>query len=206
VQLPRSSSRSQPERDAKGFAAWTTRAQPASCRTADAPLELGFARIESVAERRVPRELIAGDRVQLEQPANECPRIVAGEVAALDQGDCMGKIRERQAVRKARAVSALSGVGSSHQLACSTAAQPPAPAQLVGLRHDTETRGSMSDASREASDTSNPNDLRSEAGELAQSGEARERLPLELPHTLARQVELVADRLERPRLALEAEP
>src|SRR5207247_4430392 len=35
---------------------------------------------------------------------------------------------------------------------------------------------------------------------------ARKRLALELPDALARQVELVADRLERPRLALEAEP
>ena len=31
-------------------------------------------------------------------------------------------------------------------------------------------------------------------------------MALELPDALARQVELVADRLERPRLALEAEP
>src|SRR5262249_42107979 len=45
-----------------------------------------------------------------------------------------------------------------------------------------------------------------ERREVAQRGEARERLALELPDALARQVELVADRLERPRLALEAEP
>src|SRR5258708_9612082 len=48
--------------------------------------------------------------------------------------------------------------------------------------------------------------LRSEAGELAQRREPREGLPLELPDALARQVELVADRLECPGLALEAEP
>src|SRR5581483_9518892 len=41
--------------------------------------------------------------------------------------------------------------------------------------------------------------------EVAQSSEPRERLPLELAHALTRQVELVPDRLERPRLALEAE-
>jgi len=45
-----------------------------------------------------------------------------------------------------------------------------------------------------------------EAGELAQSGQPRQRLALELPDTLARQVELMADRLERPGLALEPEP
>src|SRR3954454_15262344 len=48
--------------------------------------------------------------------------------------------------------------------------------------------------------------LRSEAGELAQRGEPRERLALELPDALARQVELMADRLERPGLTVEAEP
>src|SRR5919201_2295199 len=42
--------------------------------------------------------------------------------------------------------------------------------------------------------------------ELAQRRQPCQRLRLELPDALARQVELVADRLERPGLALEAEP
>src|SRR5207253_11443127 len=41
--------------------------------------------------------------------------------------------------------------------------------------------------------------------QVAQRAEPRERLALELADALARQVELVPDRLERPRLALEAE-
>src|SRR6188508_3024082 len=41
--------------------------------------------------------------------------------------------------------------------------------------------------------------------EVAQRGEPGERLALELANPFARQVELVADRLQRPRLALEAE-
>src|SRR5215210_6000440 len=45
----------------------------------------------------------------------------------------------------------------------------------------------------------------SEAGEIAQRREPRERLALELADALPRQIELVPDRLERPRLALEAE-
>src|SRR5215203_7367650 len=45
-----------------------------------------------------------------------------------------------------------------------------------------------------------------EACQLTKRGEPRERLAFELADALARQVELVADRLERPRLALEAEP
>src|SRR5919201_1334459 len=48
--------------------------------------------------------------------------------------------------------------------------------------------------------------LRRNGDEVAQRAEPGERLALELPDALARQVELVADRLERPRLALEAEP
>ena len=48
--------------------------------------------------------------------------------------------------------------------------------------------------------------LRREAGEIAQCFEPLERLALELADTLARQVELVPDRLERPRLTLEPEP
>ena len=42
--------------------------------------------------------------------------------------------------------------------------------------------------------------------QIAERAEAGERLTLELPDAFARQIELVADRLERPRLALEAEP
>src|SRR5919204_5071953 len=42
-------------------------------------------------------------------------------------------------------------------------------------------------------------------GEIADRGEALERLALELTHALAREPELVADGLERPRIALEAE-
>src|SRR5215813_3106003 len=41
--------------------------------------------------------------------------------------------------------------------------------------------------------------------ELAQRGEPGQRLPLELADALARQIELVPDRLERPGLAFEAE-
>src|SRR6185436_12465900 len=41
--------------------------------------------------------------------------------------------------------------------------------------------------------------------EIAQSRQPGECLALELPHSLAREIELLADRLERPRLALEPE-
>src|SRR5207253_4789955 len=45
-----------------------------------------------------------------------------------------------------------------------------------------------------------------QAGAPAQRRGRRNPLPLELPDALARQVELVPDRFERPRLALEPEP
>ena len=48
-------------------------------------------------------------------------------------------------------------------------------------------------------------ELGGERRELAQCCEPRERLSLELAHALAGQIELVTDRLERPRLALEPE-
>src|ERR671935_887219 len=49
-------------------------------------------------------------------------------------------------------------------------------------------------------------DLGCDRDQVAQRAEPGERLPFELADALPRQVELVADRLQRPRLALEAEP
>src|SRR5262245_14802502 len=51
-----------------------------------------------------------------------------------------------------------------------------------------------------------PDPLGGDGSELAKSCEALKRLALELAHSLAGEPELGADRLERPRVALEAEP
>ena len=139
VQLPHARAGGQPEPDAKRLASWTAGAQPARGRAADAPLELGLARVERVAERRVPRELVAGDRVELEQPPQQRLRILAREVAALDERDGVREVGERQPARETRAVGALGRVRRRHELARSAAAQPPAPPQLLGLRHDGDT-------------------------------------------------------------------
>ena len=48
-------------------------------------------------------------------------------------------------------------------------------------------------------------DLCRDRGEVAKRRETLQRLALELAHALPREPELVADRLERPRVALEAE-
>ena len=125
MQLARALARGQPEPDAERLAARPARAQPAGGRAADAALELGLAGVERVAERRVPRELVAGDRVQLEQPAQERLRVVAGEVAALDERDRVREVGERQPAREPRAVGALGGVRRGDELARGIAAEPP---------------------------------------------------------------------------------
>ena len=140
VQLAHGAPGGQAKRDAEGLAARPARAQPAGRRPADAPLELRLARVERVAERRIPRELVAGDRVQLEQPAQERPRVVAGQVAALDQRDGVRQIGEREPVREPRPMRALGGVRRRHQLAGRAAPQPSAAAQLFGPRHRPEPR------------------------------------------------------------------
>src|SRR5262245_25064024 len=47
--------------------------------------------------------------------------------------------------------------------------------------------------------------VRRDRGQVAQGGQTRQGLSLELPDALSREVELMADRLERPRLALKTE-
>ena len=77
VQLARTDTGSQAERDAKRLAPRAAGTQPAGGGPPDAPLELGLPGVECVAERRVPRKLVAGYRVQLEEPAQERPRVAA---------------------------------------------------------------------------------------------------------------------------------
>ena len=127
--------------DAERLAPRPARAQPAGGGAADAPLELGLARVERVAERRVPRELVAGDRVQLEQPAQERLRVLAREVAALDERDGVREVGERQPAREARAVRALGRVRGRDELARRAAAQAATPPQLLRLCHARQTKG-----------------------------------------------------------------
>jgi hypothetical protein len=82
--------------------------------------------------------------MQLEEPAQERAGVVAGQVAALDERDGVREIGEREPVREPRAVRALRGIRSRDQLAGRTATQPPAAAQLPGLRHRTEPSGTRS--------------------------------------------------------------
>src|SRR5207248_1395023 len=84
-----------------------------------------------VAERGIPGELRAGDRVQLEQPAQERPGVVTREVAALDERDRVREVGQRQAARKPWAVRALGGVCRDHELPGGVAAQPPTAPQLL---------------------------------------------------------------------------
>src|ERR671933_2584536 len=77
---------------------------------------------------------------------------------------------------------------------------PFLPAPLAGQAKvcPSRSRGARAELRRAAT-------LGRDRDEVAQSTEPGERLALELADALPRQVELVPDRLERPRLALEAE-
>ena len=135
VQLARAGTSRQPKRDAERLAPRAAGAQPPRGRSSDTSLELGLAGVERVAEGRVPRELVAGDRVELEQAAQERLRVLAAEVAALDERDRMREIGERQPAREPRPVRALSRVGRCHELARSAAPETATPPQLLGLGH-----------------------------------------------------------------------
>ena len=126
VQLVEGAPGGEAKPDAERLSARPAGAQPARCRTAHAPLQLRFARIERVPDRWIPRKLVAGDRVQLEQPAQKRPRVVAGQVAALDERDRVRQIGEREPVREPRAMRALGGVRSRDHLAGRAASQPSA--------------------------------------------------------------------------------
>ena len=77
--------------------------------------------------------------MQLEQPAQERRRVVAGEVAALDERDGVREVGERQPAGETRAVRALGRVRRRHELARGAAAQPSSPPQLLGPRHARDT-------------------------------------------------------------------
>ena len=69
VELADAVARGKSQRNPERLAPGTARAQPSRCGAADATLELGLAGIERIAKRRIPRELLPRDRLQLEQPA-----------------------------------------------------------------------------------------------------------------------------------------
>src|SRR5436190_1133159 len=76
-------------------------------------------------------------------------------------------------------------------------------ASSAGRRRSLRSSRSRSRRSSPPRAASPPGRLSRDADQVAQRAEPGERLALELADTLAREVELVADRLERPRLALE---
>src|SRR5919198_3358533 len=94
VEIADACTRGEAQPDAKRLAPGPARAQPPGGRAADATLELGLTCVECIAERGIPRELFARDRMQLEQPAQERPRVVTGKVAALDERDRMREVCE----------------------------------------------------------------------------------------------------------------
>src|SRR5689334_22038939 len=89
----------------------------------------------------------------------------------------------------------------------SSAAASRSPSRWPSASSSTDTSRPVRGASGRSSAgvTADARRLGGEPSELAESSQPRERLTLELPDALTRQVELVPDRLERPRLAFEPE-
>jgi hypothetical protein len=79
--------------------------------------------------------------VELEQSPQERLRVLAREIAALDECDAMCEICERQPAGETRTVGALRRIGGRHELARSAAAQTTTPPQLLCFRHEVETKG-----------------------------------------------------------------
>jgi len=139
VQLDHPRSGGQPERDAKRLASRTARAQPPGGSPSHPPLELGLACVERVTERGIPRKRVARNLVELEQTPEERRSVLAGEVAAFDEGDGVREVCERQPAGETRAVGALGRVGRRDELGRGAAAQPPSPPKLLGPRHCRDT-------------------------------------------------------------------
>ncbi len=125
----------EPDAHPEGLAPRPARAEPAGSRAADAAGELGLARVEGVAERRVPGELGGRDVVQLEQPAQELGTGLGRDAPALDQRHGVGQVGERQRPREPRPVAGLDGVGRGDQLVRRPSREPPAGAEVLARAH-----------------------------------------------------------------------
>ena len=98
-------------------------------RPSDASLELGLASVERVAERRVPGTRRRGSRGARPHPRRL--RVLAREIAALDECDGVREIRERQPACETRAVGTLGRVGAARSLAAPPRSLPPRPSSSV---------------------------------------------------------------------------
>ena len=77
--------------------------------------------------------------MELEQSPQQRPRVLAVDVAPLDERDRVRQVGEREAVCESRAVCALGGVGGRDELACGPAAQAPTAPQLLDTGHGQES-------------------------------------------------------------------
>ena len=139
VQLAHPRPGRQPHGDAERLAPRASRAEPACGRTADAPLELGLARVERITERGIPRELVARDLVELEQSTQKRLRVVALEVAALDERDRVREVGEGQPLCETRPVRALGRERAGDELVRRSPAQASATPQFLRSSHPAAT-------------------------------------------------------------------
>jgi hypothetical protein len=141
VELADTCPRGEPEPDPECLPTRPARAQPAGGGTADATLELGFARVERVAECRIPGKRLPRDGVQLEQPAQKRPSVLTREVTALDERNRVREVGQREAAREPRTVRALGGIRRGHELRSRVVAEPPSASELLHRFHALESRG-----------------------------------------------------------------
>ena len=106
-ELGRAAPRARAQGDAKSLAPRPAGAQPAGGVAADAAHELGLARVEGIAQLGLPGELVHGDRMQLEQAAEQAARRLGGQRAALGERHRMRDIGQREVVGEPRRGSQL---------------------------------------------------------------------------------------------------
>ncbi len=69
------------------------------------------------------------------RPRRSAGPSLAAQVAALDEGDRVSEICEREAVGEAGSVCALGGIGSSHELARGVPPQATSSPELLDAGH-----------------------------------------------------------------------
>ena len=140
MQVARGVAGHEAQRHAEGLAPRPARREPPGGVGAHPLLQLVLAAVERIADRGVPRELRAGNGVELEEAREQRARLVIRNGPGLGQRHCMGQVGRAQAVGKAGAGGRFVAVPGRHQRVGGAALQPPAASEIV-IRHAAQTSG-----------------------------------------------------------------
>ena len=116
---------------AERLAARTAGAEPAGGARADACGQLLLAVLEGIAHRRIPRELVGRNRIELEQAPQQLGAALLVEPATLDQRDRMREVGTRQGIGKCRARGCLGTVARADELVRRTSRQAPTHSEMT---------------------------------------------------------------------------